>query len=166
MNLEVCIYNLGTYEEVCGDITTMEELNELKRKVNPLGHNDVDIQLLDADVDVKANDVETLLYLAEEHPEYAAEDIAMLLYHTDYSITLKVLEQGLPYVVVSATNKTAAFMEYYKDMNYPMPPAEWADFIDWDLKLEEFDNNGLMIENLGPSGKHDLTDNFLLVQTY
>lgn len=151
MNIEICVYNLGTGATTYGSISNREEWSELETKVNPLGWNDVETQVMSSDLSSPINDnnLHYFIDLIEEYPQEDEDKISDLLYYCDNEIASEVLRLELPCIRINATSENAAFMEYYEMLGYEMPPERWEYCIDWDKIKELFIENGLSISYIG-----------------
>lgn len=163
MNIEGCIINLGNYKYVYGHVNSLSDIGDLQEEVNPMGMNDTEVELIDADVNVSDRNLVPFLELLEEF-KISPEDLAALFHVGTDSEVREILEYGYSYQFIEACNKETAFQEYYQEL-YNDIPEHLEDYIDWTKLMRSFEHGNLTIENLGP-GKHQLTDRFTFVQRY
>lgn len=163
MKVEVCVTNLGNYKYVYGYVNCLSDIAELQEQVNPMGMNDTEVQLIDADVNVSDRNLIPFLELLEEF-KISPEDLAALFKVGTDSEVREILEYGYSYQFIEACNKETAFQEYYQEL-YNDIPEHLEEYIDWSKLMRSFEYGNLIIENLG-SGRHMLTDRFIFVQRY
>jgi len=163
MKIEVCIINLGNGKYIYGNVSSSSDIGDLEQEVNPLGMNDTEVQLIDSDINISDRNLIPFLRLLEEH-KIDPEDLAALFQVGTDSEVKEILEYDYSYQFIEACNKETAFQEYYEEL-YNDIPEHLSEYIDWTKLMRSHEHGNLTIENLG-SGKHPLTDRFILVQKY
>lgn len=163
MYIEVCITNLGNGNYLYRNVSSVSDIVDLQEKVNPLGMNDTEVQLIDTDINISDRSLMEFLRLLDEF-EISPEDLAALFKVGTDSEVREILEHEYPYWFIEACNKETAFQEYYQEL-YNNIPEHLEEYIDWSKLMRSFEHGNLTIENLGP-GTHMLTDRFVFVQRY
>lgn len=130
------VYDLDSY------VTAIEEFNEKYNKHD----GDYEVQMIEtSNPNVKEEDLYDLFKFLDENPD-KEDDLDRLLYEYTLEESISLIEDySITVLSIIAENKLSAFIEYYEDMGYEMPPESFRDYIDWERIMEDHEQGDLDI---------------------
>ena len=164
---EVYVMNLGNDRGDYFTVSTLEELAEAERVVNPRGWNDTEVQLIDLYFDCyKCNfEVIDFLRLMEKY-SISPEDLGYLFVGHTYSEVEEILKEDIFFTVIDADTKKEAFEEYIREGNLIEIPEHLESYIDWNSILIDWECGGLNIYKVAEASKTVYSNKYLIIDNY
>lgn len=167
MNKDIfCVYvmNLGNYKGGYFEISSLVDLIEAERIVNPMGWNDTEIQLIECYFEcVKYNfDIAEFLKLKEEF-NISPEELGYLFVNNTASEVREILEKGIFYTIIEADTKLEAFEEYIREFDMLYIPQHLESYIDYNSILIDWECGGLNIYKVAEASKTVYSNKYIII---
>ena len=162
---EVYIMNLGSYKGDYFTVSSIEDLKEAEKVINPFGYNDTEIQLIDVNFNCTSIkfDVQEFLEIYEKF-NISPEDLSMLFSCFTYSEVFEILEKETPYYFYDEDCKTEAFRDFIIDAGILEVPEHLEGYIDWEAVLRDYEASGWTIQKVG-EGQGKYLSRYLIIDS-
>ena len=161
---EVYVMNLGNDKGDYFTLSTLEDLIEAEKVVNPMGWNDVEVQLIDCYFPcLKFNfEIADFLRIMDKY-SISPEDLGALYINHTYTEVIEILEKDIYFTIIEADTKKEAFQEYIQAGGLLEIPEHLESYIDWNSILIDWECGGLTIYKVAEASKTVPNNKYIII---